>query len=510
MRSALISFLFLLISAFSVYSQSNTWTCINKDLSTGVGYKSWSALVYADSNRFLSTMGWAFNGNWDPPSRYSELSLRLPDNRWINFLPNDTLYSKWADSTGNTLAMGANFETPLFKISYGYLRPGIFRALHKTFYQYAFDSDEKNIYYYLSNRLIRYSTTSRKWDTLVTTTQPTAIEGGTSAVKYGAMCYDPVNKELVLFGGADVDAKNGHFGTWAYKPATNTWSQVNSTIQPPPRCQSQMAYDAKNKVIVLFGGDHLDYLTSDTWIYNCTSRSWEEKRPSVSPSPRAGHALLYLPKSQTIVLFGGYTYKPINPSDGPSYYPGYKPLTDLEMWKYDVTANTWNLIKVFASTDIKPATLFQSIAAADTGDRIVALGDSSMYMGWIKQTFLLNCDPSVTDAGGTTSRGVSTGTKTIWAGAGNPAWFDSAVGTPNPDSLNQVYKMLPLNQWVKMTPPRNPYGARDWGTRVLSPDHDALMVWSGGHSAYCGSDVPQYSISTNRWHLGYAPELMLD
>src|SRR5262249_55532899 len=38
--------------------------------------------------------------------------------------------------------------------------------------------------------------------------------------------------------------------------------------EPPPRALSTIAYDAKTKLYVLFGGDHLDYLTNDTWVFD--------------------------------------------------------------------------------------------------------------------------------------------------------------------------------------------------------------------------------------------------
>ena len=39
------------------------------------------------------------------------------------------------------------------------------------------------------------------------------------------MCYDPVNKRVLLFGGGNVLSERGDPGTWAYDPASNTWSQ---------------------------------------------------------------------------------------------------------------------------------------------------------------------------------------------------------------------------------------------------------------------------------------------
>ena len=101
-----------------------------------------------------------------------------------------------------------------------------------------------------------------------------------------------------------------------------------------------MVYDPVNRQIVLFGGDQLDRLLADTWVFDCESQRWQEKRPALGPSPRGGHALVYLPKSERILLFGGYTYT----SDTDYCAAQYKPLP-FEMWAYDPRAHEWALVR---------------------------------------------------------------------------------------------------------------------------------------------------------------------
>src|SRR5262249_24960903 len=52
-------------------------------------------------------------------------------------------------------------------------------------------------------------------------------------------------------------------------------------LQPPQRALSRMVYDPVNPQIVLFGGDQLDRLLADTWIFDCASRRWHQKQPAV-------------------------------------------------------------------------------------------------------------------------------------------------------------------------------------------------------------------------------------
>lgn len=492
----------VLLLAALLFGQPNVWTELPQNDSTRAGGRNWSSLVYSpDSNRFLSTLGWLA-----PPSRYSELSLRFPDTRWINFLPHDSLYGEWGDSTGNAYGAGMNFDRPFgFKTVEGYLRPALYYSTFKTFYQSAYNSDDQCIYYYIANMTIRYDTRTRHWDTLSTTSQPATHWGGDAPLIWGSLCYDPSNREILLFGGGDIDGPGSHCGTWVYDVAANTWRKLDLTLEPPARCQSQMVYDAKNRCIILFGGDRLDYLFADTWVYDCVTRTWSEKKPALAPAPRAGHALLYLPKSQTVVLLGGYFYKPELKNDI-TYYTGYEWRDTLDLWRYSVTLNEWKLIKRYTPPMVKPGWLFQSLAAADTADRIVVLGDS----GNTKNTYVMTCDPAETDEPGTLAYGRAAGAEGHRTGPSQPVWFQENVGPSNPDSLSQVYRTLPLNTWVRMAPPKEPYNGRAWSTRVLDFEHDLYMVWAGGHSAYSGTDIPHYSLSENRWSIGYEPEFMID
>jgi hypothetical protein len=54
---------------------------------------------------------------------------------------------------------------------------------------------------------------------------------------------------------------------------------------PPSRQNSPLVYDARNKVFVLFGGDHQDYLTNDTWVLDL-AKGWRRAKPQAAPAPR--------------------------------------------------------------------------------------------------------------------------------------------------------------------------------------------------------------------------------
>jgi hypothetical protein len=104
--------------------------------------------------------------------------------------------------------------------------------------------------------------------------------------------------------------------------------------EPAPRAVSPLAFDAKSGLFVLFGGDHLDYLTNDTWIFDPAARRWILRHPKGAPPPRANHTLTAV--DGKIALKGGYTY-----TSTTDYVGGpYRNLADGE-WTYDVAADAW-------------------------------------------------------------------------------------------------------------------------------------------------------------------------
>lgn len=105
--------------------------------------------------------------------------------------------------------------------------------------------------------------------------------------------------------------------------------------EPPPRALSPLTYDPKTKYFVLFGGDHFDYLTNDTWVFDPAKKKWMQRYPEKAPPPRANHTLK-ANGDGTITLTGGYTY-----TSSTDYCGGqYRDIDDGE-WTYDVAANTW-------------------------------------------------------------------------------------------------------------------------------------------------------------------------
>ncbi len=105
--------------------------------------------------------------------------------------------------------------------------------------------------------------------------------------------------------------------------------------EPQPRALSPIVYDAKSNLFILFAGDHLDYLTNDTWAFDPATKSWIQRHPESAPPPRANHTLKSTGDGK-IILTGGYTY-----TSNLDYVGGqYRELNDGD-WTYDIAASTW-------------------------------------------------------------------------------------------------------------------------------------------------------------------------
>ncbi len=105
--------------------------------------------------------------------------------------------------------------------------------------------------------------------------------------------------------------------------------------EPGPRALSPIVFEPKTGLYVLFGGDHLDYLTGDTWVFDAKARRWISRHPPGAPPPRANH-MLRTTGDGKVSLAGGYTY-----ASNTDYCGGqYQDVGDGE-WTYDVAADAW-------------------------------------------------------------------------------------------------------------------------------------------------------------------------
>ena len=260
--------------------------------------------------------------------------------------------------------------------------------------------------------------------------------------------------------------------------------------EPCGRGLSQMAVDPKRGKIVLFGGSRLDSYLADTWVYHCKERKWEQRWPEVSPAPRSGHLLGWLPKSGRIVLFGSTTYD--------THYapPRQNKNTPQDLWVYDIEANRWKRLPQSG----KPPR--NGTGAVGPNDELVFVPRLSGRGGGARQTWGLRVNAEAPDAK-SAKAGVAPGTvKYIFRG---PDAFDRKARI-EPKKIDAFLKNLPPNQWTSMPRQGPNANGHEWCASAYDAKRHQILFYGGGHSRWHFIDVSHYSLRTATWSTGYRDE----
>jgi len=240
-----------------------------------------------------------------PPSREREWSRQLP----MAYLPRT--YSAITTGSERTVLRGAADE-----------RGGVPRPdLNIVFDQVAWHQPLQSLVYFTGGLTAAYDPAKRFWTDLRPAHSPPPVVGG-------SLGYDSTNGEMVLFGGGHVAERGpsgkvaGYTGTWIFRD--NDWQRLPGSIQPPPRMNTRMVEDPRQRVMVLFGGDGQSHYLGDTWLYDLKTKTWRTSKAREGPEPRAGHFTVYDPATGWVIVGGGYNRRD---------------LTD--MWAYDTAAEKW-------------------------------------------------------------------------------------------------------------------------------------------------------------------------
>ena len=484
----------LLLVAPLVAAEPNVWVKIEGGAIEG---RRWDVpLGYSpDLKRFFVLGGRTDSANYKKPRPYDVLSITpTQDAKWRNELPE--FGAKWGGESGPVTAPGWKGETWGFADADGNTRPNW--SVYGTFSlggKYDYDPDTNAFYFLAGNSTFKYDPKLREWTDLRRKTGPEGALGG--VLLWSSMCYDRDAKAFVLFGGGNIPTARGDPGTWTFAPEPRLWEQVKVASEPPQRANSRLVYAPVNKLTLLFGGDQLDQLVSDTWVYDSAKKSWTELKPKLSPSPRAGHALLWLPKAKKVLLIGGYTY-----TSTTEYVASlYKPLP-LEAWTFDVATNEWALVAKWEK-DVPqvPANGFVS-AAVDENDTVMLLAAKNHAWFCGIETAIPNILPART--------GVLPGTVVRRTGSHDPKWYTEGLPATINTLTDTRVKALKPNEWFVQPTPRKPGMNMDWGSAVYDTANDKIIRFSGGHSAYSGTAPVVYDVKTDRYSLPFAPEYPIE
>lgn len=155
--------------------------------------------------------------------------------------------------------------------------------------------------------------------------------------------------------------------TWAFDPVTATWENITPKSGPIPlkRCLHELAYDARDDLLLMFGGCSSGFgpcPQGDLWALDLTSRTWNELQPQGDkPSARSNPSLAYDPEQRAIFLFGGK-------SEG-------GPVSDTWVYKFD--GNAWETVE----SEISPTPRSSQGTAYDPQQRRVYIAGGGTVEG---------------------------------------------------------------------------------------------------------------------------------
>jgi len=244
-------------------------------------------------------------------------------------------------------------------------------------------------------------------------------------------------------------------------------------VEPPPRCNAPLVYDKKNKLVVVFGGDHLDYKHADTWVLNVATSRWTQMKPKISPPPQAAHAMCYLENSGLVFL-----------------------ASPLGNWTYDAAKNVWTPVPG------RTPKCHSFTTAAVPGTDIV-IGCAAWSWDHRRKTYVYRLDPATASAkhkrfATTTRCGPAPKTQRY-----SRKWFDD-VPPADPARFAAFLKSVPDNTWTTIKVPKR-LRARTWSSCTFDARRREIIYWGGGHSGNTNSNVDHFSLHTGRWSTNYDP-----
>jgi PKD repeat protein len=126
------------------------------------------------------------------------------------------------------------------------------------------------------------------------------------------MTWDAADRYVLLFGGRD--GTTDFNDTWTFNGTA--WTQINTTVAPPPMTSGRIAYDAADGYVWMYGGYSImagaPASYNATWTYK--AGSWTNITANVSGAPPDPHAVTYAAydASDGYVLLYGSTSNPVN------------------------------------------------------------------------------------------------------------------------------------------------------------------------------------------------------
>jgi N-acetylneuraminic acid mutarotase len=323
-----------------------------------------------------------------------------------------------------------------------------------------------------------------------------------------AAVWDPVNGQMLVFGGQESDA-SVRSDLWAFRPAGNggAWVLLAPTGGPPgPRVFHTAVWDAANSQMLVFGGQTTSAGSSAVnalWAYRPAGNAgtWVQLSPSGgSPPARAGAAAAWDAVSGQMLVFGGLD-------------AGSARLNDLWAHQPAGNAGSWALLtpaggpptpRVFHTAAWDPVGA-QMLVFGGSGNGNVSLNDLWAYRpGSDAETWTL-----LGPAGGPPA--ARSGHAATWDRTGARMLISGGT-TSAPQLLDDLWAYQPAanaGTWARLSLGGGPPDARERHTAVWAAAGAQMLVFGGVGGRYPGG-LWAYRPASNSWVLlsptGSAPD----
>jgi peptide/nickel transport system permease protein len=216
--------------------------------------------------------------------------------------------------------------------------------------------------------------------------------------------------------------------SWILNATSEEWQRIYPEKRPLPQDKHVMAYSPASNKILFVGGDN--GLSTDatalveTWIFNLTSMSWRElDNMSVAPSPRRESAMVYIPSSDSALLYGGRR--------------GNDLLDD--MWTFNFSTETWS--QVDNATGSPGMRGGHSMAYVSSEDAVYLFGGRLSDIDKTMKLDMGNLTWSIIIFGGNVyvDTGDSNQTKVYDISSGNWSWIDTPTNITPRAWMSMVY-----------------------------------------------------------------------
>jgi galactose oxidase-like protein len=212
------------------------------------------------------------------------------------------------------------------------------------------------------------------WSQIATTGTPPSARSSTAAA------YDPLQKQLLVFGGNEsADGLNfiPKNDLWALDLATGAWRTIAPVGTPPVvRLFHSATLDPATGRFYVYGGGGTNALMGpflgDLWSVDPSTGAWTEEHNGTmgAPAPRIHSGIFFDPGSGRLLLFAGHDDGSVGNQN--------------DTWSFDPASKTWTTI-VPPEQIVTPAPQFCLFPPDFTAPNMTAPDRRSAYLGALDQ-----------------------------------------------------------------------------------------------------------------------------